>query len=169
MTLPAAPLRPWHRDDIASLVVHANDREVWRRLRDRFPHPYTVADAEGWIALTAGESPPLNFAITLGGEAVGGIGLIPGTDIERASAEVGYWLGRAAWGRGLATAALQALTAHAFRRFAFERLFAHPMQGNEASQRVLLKAGFALEGVHPRAVIKDGHVLDLYTYGITRT
>ena len=34
-------LRPWRESDLDSLVRHANDREVWLMLRDRFPHPYT--------------------------------------------------------------------------------------------------------------------------------
>jgi len=43
-------LRPW-REDEPSLVRHANNYEVWRRLRDSYPHPYTYADAEQWIAI----------------------------------------------------------------------------------------------------------------------
>ena len=93
-------LRPWREGDEPSLVRHANNYEVWRRLRDRFPHPYTHADAEQWIAFVQRQDPHTQFAIEVRGEATGGIGLEVGSDIERRTAEIGYWLGEAFWGRG---------------------------------------------------------------------
>jgi [ribosomal protein S5]-alanine N-acetyltransferase len=72
------------------LVRHANNYEIWRRLRDRFPHPYTHADAKQWIAIVRRQDPQTHFAIEVHGEATGGIGLELGSDIERRSAEVGY-------------------------------------------------------------------------------
>jgi len=166
--LPDPPLRPFHPEDAASIVRHANDDEVWRFLRDRFPHPYTRSDAETWIACTSVQEPPLHFGIDLEGEVVGGIGIIPGTDVDRVSAEVGYWLGRTVWGRGLATQALASLTAYAFRTFDVTRLFATPFAFNTASIRVLEKAGWVREGVLRRAVIKEGKVTDLLVYAVTR-
>jgi RimJ/RimL family protein N-acetyltransferase len=79
---PAPPLCEWQPGDAPAIVRHADDYEVWRSLRDCFPRPYTPRDADAWLERTRGASPPLDFAITLDGEAVGGIGLIPGTDIE---------------------------------------------------------------------------------------
>jgi RimJ/RimL family protein N-acetyltransferase len=75
--------------------------EVWRRLRDRFPHPYTQADAEEWIASARTQDSQTHFAIEVQGEAAGGIGLELGSDIKRRSAEIGYWLGEAFWGKAL--------------------------------------------------------------------
>ena len=76
--------------DELSLVHHADNYEVWCRLRDRFPHPYTRADAEQWIALARQQDPQTHFATEVRGEAAGGIGLEPGSDMERRSAEIGY-------------------------------------------------------------------------------
>ncbi len=166
--LPAPPLRPFRPTDADAIVRHADDREVWRFLRDRFPHPYTPGDAEAWIAFTSVQDPPLHFAIDHEGEAVGGIGIIPGTDVDRVSAEVGYWLGRAFWGRGLATRALASLTAYAFGTFDFTRLFATPFAFNAASIRVLEKAGWRREGVFRMAVVKEGRIGDLLVYARTR-
>lgn len=166
--LPAAPLRAWHPHDAASIVRHANDYDVWRFLRDRFPHPYTPHDAEAWLARVCGVSPVLDFAITLDDEAVGGIGLSPGTDIERVSAEVGYWLGRSVWGRGLASAALRSITDYAFHVLSLERVFALPFASNLASVRVLVKAGYQLEGTLRSAAIKEGRVTDLLLFACTR-
>src|ERR671914_1436127 len=78
-------LRPWREGDESSLVRHADNYEVWRRLRDGFPHPYTRADAEWWIAFAKQQDPLTHFAIEVRGEATGGIGLELRSDIERRS------------------------------------------------------------------------------------
>src|SRR5262245_61235704 len=111
MLLNAGPciVRPWRSDDLDALVRHADNAAIARNLRDLFPHPYTRSDGEAWLAIATAEDPYTDFAIEYHGEAVGGIGLKLGSDIERVSAEVGYWLGQSVWGRGLATAALLAL------------------------------------------------------------
>jgi RimJ/RimL family protein N-acetyltransferase len=167
--LPAAPLREWQDRDALAIVRHANDYDVWRFLRDRFPHPYTAQDAETWLDRVRGASPALDFAITVDDEAVGGIGLTRGTDIERASAEVGYWLGRSVWGRGLASAALRSITNYAFAALSLERVFALPFENNPASARVLVKAGYLLEGTLRSAAIKEGRVTDLLLFACTRS
>jgi RimJ/RimL family protein N-acetyltransferase len=160
-------VRPWQVADVDSLARHANDRGVWLNLRDRFPHPYTRADAEHWIAFAAAQAPQTNFAITVADEAVGGLGLTLHEDVERCSAEVGYWLGRAYWGKGLATAALRGLTAYAFRAHSLNRVYALPFADNAASVRVLEKAGFRREGRLRRSALKDGVVKDQFVYAIT--
>ena len=160
-------LRPWREGDEPSLVHHASDREIWRNLRDRFPHPYTVTDAEAWIRLTAEEDPPANFAIEVDGVAVGGIGLERGTDIERMTAELGYWLGRAYWGRGIVSAAVRGITGYAFSTLGLTRVHALTFARNLASIRVLEKAGYTREGRLRRSAVKEGVVLDLVLYAIT--
>ena len=166
--LPAPPLRPWQSLDGPSIVSHADDYEVWRSMRDRFPHPYTPRDAEAWLSRVRGAWPPLDFAIDLDGEAVGGIGLVLGTDIERLSAEVGYWLGRSFWGRGLASSALRSMTAYAFRRLSLERVFALPFEWNPASARVLASAGYRNEGTLRCGAVKEGRIVNLVMFGCTR-
>ena len=108
VTCPTCELRPLVPSDANSLALHANDREIWLNLRDRFPHPYALHHAEEYIALVDGQSPVISFGIIVDGEAAGGISLMPGHDIERYSAEIGYWLGRAYWGRGVMTDAMRA-------------------------------------------------------------
>ena len=82
-------LRALETGDVASLARHGNDREIWRNLRDRFPHPYTESDAAVYIALVAGQQPRMSFGICVDGVAIGSISLMPGDDIERKSAEIG--------------------------------------------------------------------------------
>ena len=91
------------------------------------------------------------WAIEVEGEAAGGIGIELHTDVERVSAEIGYWLGERYWGRGIATEALTAVTAEAFKRFEITRLYAVPFADHAASVRVLEKAGYVRKGIFDRA------------------
>ena len=63
-----------------------------------------------------GDAPPepSNLAIEVGGEADGAIGYVAGIDVERYSAEIGYWLGETYWGRGIVTEALVLVTDYVF-------------------------------------------------------
>jgi [ribosomal protein S5]-alanine N-acetyltransferase len=159
-------LRRWAPGDVASLVRHANDRRVSGQLRDRFPHPYTVADAHAWIAVASLEDPLRHFAIEVDGSAVGGIGLEQQADVFRRSVEIGYWLGHAYWGRGIVTEAVAAATEYALTTFDVCRVFAGVFDPNPASARVLEKAGYGCEARLRRSVYKDGRMRDqlLYAY-----
>ena len=168
LKLERGTLRPWRVGDQASLVRHANNRNISRNLRDRFPYPYTAGDADAWIARATAETPPCNFAIVVDGAAVGGIGLELGEDVFRRSAEVGYWLGEPFWGRGIATEALRATTEYAFATFDVCRLTAGVFEWNSASARVLEKAGYTLESRGRLAVIKDGRTIDRLLYVLIR-
>jgi RimJ/RimL family protein N-acetyltransferase len=159
-------VRSWRRSDLDSLVRHADNPNVARNLRDRFPSPYTRADGEKWLDLVEEQRPELNFAIEVAGEAVGGIGVIPGQDIERISGEVGYWLGEIVWGRGIATAALKGFSAYCFSELKLSRLVAFAFAENAPSRRVLEKSGYQLEGILRRSVIKNGRIHDQSMYAL---
>ncbi len=161
-------LRPWKLEDLDSLVKYANNRNVSINLRDSFPYPYTEKDGKKWIEAAALVSPPEQFAMVKDAHAVGGIGLILGTDIFRRSAEIGFWLGEAYWGRGLAVEAVKMVTAYAFETFDLTRIFAGVFARNRASARALEKAGFMLEGRLRRAVIKEGEVFDELMYSLVQ-
>ncbi|NOT60901.1 MAG: GNAT family N-acetyltransferase [Acidobacteria bacterium] len=166
--LRTCALRYWRRGDEASLVRHADNYQIWRSLRDRFPHPYTSNDARKWIEHTLAEDPPLNLAITINHEAVGGIGIIPGSDIHHRSAEIGYWLGEAYWGRGIVTEAVKAASQWAFENYDLNRLWAGVFEYNAASARVLVKAGFKFEARLRGAATKEGRTLDELLYALVR-
>jgi RimJ/RimL family protein N-acetyltransferase len=171
ITLARGPavVREWTEGDAAELVAQANDRRVSDHLRDAFPHPYGPEDARRFLALARERVPPSLFAIVADGRIAGGIGYVRYGDVERAGAEVGYWLGVSHWGRGLATAALQALTDHAFGAHAdLRRLWAVPFATNPASARVLEKAGFTREGTLRQSAVKHGRVLDQWIYALVR-
>jgi [ribosomal protein S5]-alanine N-acetyltransferase len=161
-------VRPWRMDDLASLVLHADSAKIADNLRDRFPHPYTREAGMAWLAQTTSETPVTTFAIVVDDAAVGGIGFILGTDVERCSAEIGYWLGEKYWGRGIVTEALRAVTNHAFVAHGLTRVFAVPFTDNVASCRVLHKAGYTREGILRRSAIKHGIVRDQAMYAVVR-
>ena len=168
LELAHAAIRPFARGDEASIARNANSRTVWRNLRDRFPHPYTLGDAHNWIEFLEASRPVTDWAIEVGGEAVGGIGITLQPDVFRRSAEIGYWLGEAHWGRGIATDALRATTEYVFAKFDLCRLYAGVFAWNPASARVLEKAGYAFEGRLRRAVVKDGETVDQLLYALVR-
>ena len=154
--------------DEPALARHADNRKIWLNVRDRFPHPYTPADAQAWIANASAVTPETQFAVEVEGEAVGGVGLFLQADVERYSAEIGYWIGETFWGRGLATAVVRAFTDYAFDAFELCRIYANVFEWNPGSCRVLEKAGYVLEGRLRSAAVKDGFVLDGVLYANVR-
>ncbi|MBU1938070.1 GNAT family N-acetyltransferase [bacterium] len=164
--LSECDVRSYRKSDADSLPFHANNRKVWMNLRDGFPHPYTRDDAEAFIKIALEKRPETHFAIAVNDHAVGGIGFSLHTDVERISAEIGYWLGETFWNRGITTEALQAVTRYAVKEHKLTRVYADPYEWNRASFRVLEKAGYILEGRMRRSVIKDGKIIDqlLYAY-----
>lgn len=164
LTLTRCDVRSWQAADVPSLVTHANNRKIWINLRDRFPHPYMKSDAQKFIRAARQMRPETFFAIAVNGAAVGGIGFVLQSDVDRMSAEVGYWLGEALWSRGIVTEALVAVTRHAVEQHGLTRLFALPFAANAASCRVLEKAGYHLEARLRRSAIKDGVIVDQFQY-----
>jgi RimJ/RimL family protein N-acetyltransferase len=161
-------LRPWRAGDLASLVANANNRKIWLNLRDLFPHPYGEADGRIWLSRVAALDPPTELAIDREGAAVGGAGVHLGTDVDRASAEIGYWLGETQWGRGLGTAAVRELTTYAFDILPVNRLYARAFTRNAASIALLERLGYRREGLFVDSVIKDGRLESQVFYAVRR-
>ena len=164
LILRSCEIRSWRASDLDSLVRHADNRNIWINLRDRFPHPYTRRDGRSFIRAMREADPETAFAIAVDGAAVGGVGFVLHQDVERVSAEIGYWLGEAYWGRGITSDALIALTRYAIEMHGLTRVFAVPFAYNAASCRVLEKAGYVLEARLRNSAIKDGHIIDQLQY-----
>jgi len=164
-------LRALRLDDAPSLARHADDEEVWRNLFEGFPRPYTLADAQQWCSEGCRE--PQSgwvWGIDVDGGVVGCIAAAPQPGWLGCNAEVGYWVGRAFWGRGLASGALRLVSAWAWReRPELTRLFAPIFSWNLASQRVAQKCGYVLEAQLPQSAIKAGRIIDRVQYACYRT
>lgn len=163
-------LRPWQLEDIASIVPHANDPAVAGNLRDVFPYPYTLSDAESYVqsCIDREGQGQLCRAVVVNGKAAGSIGVFQGSDVYRRSAELGYWLGRAYWRQGIMSAAVEAICREAFQALEIVRVYAEPFACNAGSRGVLEKAGFTLEGVLQKSVYKNGVLLDSCIYAKLR-
>lgn len=163
-------LRPWRPEDAAALAAAADDPRIAANLRNSFPSPYTLADAEEFIRGCAGqgEERQLARAIIIEGKAAGSIGVFVKDDVYEKSAELGYWLAAEHWGRGVMTEAVGRICREAFDRFDILRIFAEPFDSNLGSRRVLEKAGFTCEGTMRNGVYKNGRVLSYRVYSLLR-
>jgi [ribosomal protein S5]-alanine N-acetyltransferase len=161
-------LRPWQASDIPSLLMYANNWNIAKNMTDKFPHPYTEADAQSFINFANADHPVHIFAIDFEGQAIGGIGIHPQTDIHCKNAELGYWLAEPFWGRGFITQAIRQILHFAFASFDIDRVFARPFGTNVASQKVLQKNGFVLEGRFENVLFKKGEYHDELVYAMRR-
>ena len=175
-------LRELRIEDAPSLARHADNEAVWRNLFEGFPRPYTLADAQAWCD---GARRPASVGIvwgievareadrdgsrSVGNEVVGCISLRPDAGWLRCNAELGYWLGEAHWRRGLMSEAASLVTAWAWATLPeVTRIYAPIFAWNEGSQRVAMKAGYALEASLPQSAIKAGRVIDRVQYAVYR-
>ena len=138
-------LRPGWREDAAALFSAIADEGIVRNLASA-PWPYTLADAEAFLATEPSPAEPkmLIFRRTEGApELIGtiGFGRRPGCETE-----LGYWIARPFWGRGYATEAGRAVVRMARDSLRLTRLEAGHFLDNPASGRVLEKLGFRATG-----------------------
>jgi RimJ/RimL family protein N-acetyltransferase len=164
LKLKSCELRSWRLADAEPLARYADNRKIWLNLRDAFPHPYTGHDAREFIRSVRNRVPETTFAIAVNDEPVGSVGFVLRPDVERVSAEIGYWLAEPFWGRGITTDALIAMTSYAIETHALTRVYALPFAWNAASCRVLEKAGYTLEARLRRSAIKNGAITDQLQY-----
>jgi len=162
-------LRPWSENDADELVLIANNKKIADNLRDGFPNPYSIDDAHSWLGMVLKMGEPFRFfAIVSEGRLSGSIGIVTKEDIYRKNVEIGYFIAESYWGKGLATKALKAATSYAFTTFEIIRAYAEPFADNSASRRVLEKAGYTLEAVHHKNVIKNGVIKDSCIYTVLK-
>ena len=86
-------LRPLNDKDANILAQLANNRKIWINVRDFFPSPYSIDDANYFIGLTKRENPQMSFAIEYNKQLCGMVGLLGQSDVYKKTAEIGYWIG----------------------------------------------------------------------------
>jgi RimJ/RimL family protein N-acetyltransferase len=164
LTTENITLREFTPDDKYRLAELANNPKISINLRDGFPNPYTLADAEGFLEKYAAQESSLVLAIEFEGVYVGNIGLHKGTDVYRKSAEIGYFLGESYWGKGIMTQAVQLICDYGFKNLDIIRIHAGIFEFNPASMRVLEKCGFTKESVAKKAIVKNNRIYDEIKY-----
>lgn len=161
-------LRTWQIDDATWLAAAANDAEIAARMTDSFPHPFTEANAMAFINKAQASETSRILAIVCDGELAGAIGLHAQEGIMRKNMELGYWIARSKWGKGIATQAVKQMVNLGFSSFDITRIFARPFGSNVASQKVLEKAGFTLEARLKSTIFKDQKFEDELIYAIRK-
>jgi ribosomal-protein-alanine N-acetyltransferase len=156
-------LRPFLLCDAQAIQRLLNDPQVSDGLLS-VGYPFALPDAERWLTDRIAN----RFAITLraSGELCGGIGIH--TNAKHPRGEIGYWLGRAFWGKGYATEAARSLVRYGFEKLNLQRIAAMHFPRNTASQKVLKKIGMKREGLLRQYARKDGRLEDLIVYSVLR-
>ena len=155
-------LRKFQQHDQADLVRILNDAEVNKFLSARIPVPYTDEDAKWWIS--TGSQMGTIRAIEYNGTLVGCIGVSRGEFEYSRSGEIGYWVAKEYWRKGIATYAVNALTSYIFENTDIIRLFGAVFSHNAASKGVLKKCGYSLEAIHKKAMFKNDEFYDNHLY-----
>ena len=150
---PRLVLRAPIRGDVPELVKLADNKAIAEKL-SRLPHPYTRADAIGFIEIIAQRPDERPYAITLNDQFVGVVGF---TFHDGQLPELGYWLGEPHWGKGIMSEAVKGLIEAAFATHLFPRIKSRALASNDGSLNVLTKAGFIPtgEGTDPAGTLKD--------------
>jgi len=160
-------LRPFQAGDVPDAQAYRDDPEFARFL-SHVPLPFTRADAEAFVARNMSESwdESPTFAVTLDGRLIGTVNLE--IDAMARSAMLGYAIGRAWWGRGIATEAARVVMRWGVETFGLTRVWASTDVRHVASQRVLEKLGMERESIHAgHHKGRDGEPIDEVVYGIS--
>ena len=152
--------------DKAACVEHLQEKEIYDRTL-RIPYPYTDKNFDDFMALvekrTQEEGEAFGWAIRNSEDYfIGGLGFADLIVGHRA--EIGYWLAKPYWGRGIMTAVVGSACQFAFERWRLVKITAYIFAGNTRSARVLEKCGFELEGCLRKHHQKDGRYVDAMVY-----
>jgi [ribosomal protein S5]-alanine N-acetyltransferase len=161
-------LKPWHINDLNTLVKIANNANIAKYMADVFPHPYTIEKGKQFIEMATTVNTSKIFAISYNNTIVGSIGLHIQNDILRKNAEIGYWLAEDFWGKGIMSQAICAMVNYGFTKMDIVRIFARIYGTNIPSQKLIEKCNFKLEGKYEKTIFKNDEFLDELIYAIRK-
>jgi Acetyltransferases, including N-acetylases of ribosomal proteins len=163
-------LRDWSLGDAADIATALNNKKILDNLRDGIPFPYTASDAAQYIKTTldAPKGTVYAWAVVAGGKAVGSLGIFRRDNIHCRTAELGYYIAEPRWNQGIMTGAVKEACGYIFENTDIVRIFAEPFAANAASCRVLEKAGFSYEGTLHKNAVKNGEIIDMKLYALTK-
>lgn len=161
-----------NRDDKPALLHALNETKSFSQFMVRMPFPYLEHDADEWIAKANRGSMLVdndrNWAVRMAdtGSLIGGIGLF---NMTSQCAEIGYWIARPHWRKGIATRVVNAICLHAYDELKLPRVWAKVLSGNPGSMSVLTKSGFQPEGVLRSHFARNGQTWDVHQFGRLRS
>jgi [ribosomal protein S5]-alanine N-acetyltransferase len=165
-------LSEFQPSDQAAVLEHLREKEIYDRTL-RIPYPYTQAHFQAWMEIvkkaTEEQGRPVHWAIRdADAFLIGGCGFSEFEIGKSHRAEIGYWLAKPYWGRGIMSAVVCRACAIAFAEFGLVKIVAHVFAGNGASAKVLQKCGFQQEGYLRKHHLKDGRYLDARLFGLVK-
>lgn len=163
-------LRSFEKEDAQNIAKSADNPNIAKYLRNSFPNPYTLEDANRYIndCICKERKNQIVRAISVDERAVGSIGIFVKEDVLEKSAELGYWLSQDYWNNGIMTEAVKIICREAFSKFDIVRIFAESFECNTASRTVLEKAGFTYEGTMRNGIYKNGNICSYCVYSVLR-
>ncbi len=141
-------LRPWRESDAATLFKYASDPEVGPRAG--WPPHKSVEESLEIIRTVFNTETMWTVELKETGEAIGCVGYLPAAaanlEIPSDQCEVGYWIARPYWGKGICTEAMRLMVDYCLNEKGFSVLWGTYFPSNPASGRVMEKCGFADTG-----------------------
>jgi RimJ/RimL family protein N-acetyltransferase len=119
------------------LIILSEEKEVSTKLEGSLIF-YLLTEIKNYLKL----SPPKRRAIFYNGVSVGTIAFV---NVKNGSAEVGYFIGKDYWNKGIATIALKKMLLFGFNKIGLKKIYAHTNKNNLNSQKVLLKNKFIMK------------------------
>ena len=158
-------------DDRPAYLKHLNETDEFQRNTAGITFPYTEFDVDQWLSgvidLSVARDRKINLAIrNSDGELIGEVGALD--FVENEQGEIGYWLARPYWGRGIMPVAVRCFCEFAFKQFQLQRIYGKVFATNPRSARVLIKAGFRHEGTLRDGYFRDGKSVDDLLFGLLR-
>ncbi len=172
LTYGLVTLRPSSDSDIDAIFQACQDPLI--PAFTTVPADYTIDHAVDFVRsdpFSLAERRELRFIVEFGNGSAkkfAGVISLHTINIKNHTAEVGYWMEKAMRGKGIATTAVSMITDYGFTTIGFRRIEGLADFDNEASQKVLMKAGFEKEGILRNKVTReDGRQIDMALFATT--
>ena len=159
-------LRPPKKGDENSLWENYNEPQVIKSFVTNPNEKQFKSDFKK--GLKKKEKDAERLIIGVDGKAVGKINVKLFDLYNKTKAKIGYWIGKKYRGRGIVTKVIKLAVPYWMKKYKLKRVEARARTYNKSSARVLEKAGFKLEGILRKNVLKDGKLYDDFLYACVR-
>ena len=164
-------LRRLRKEDLVGLWKQANDKDVCKNLiMQKYPvtKKFVSNFIKDSIKLYKEKKPSIiNFIIDFD-DKIAGLMVVREINYDNNRAEIGYWIGKEFWHKGIMVKAIKLVSKYCFEKLKTKRIFATPFVRNKKSHRVLEKSGYVKEGVLKKQWKKDSKFQDSYMYAKTK-
>ncbi|MEI6352712.1 MAG: GNAT family N-acetyltransferase [Candidatus Nomurabacteria bacterium] len=164
-------LKPLWNTNPKTMQKQANNFTIANFIGPDFHHPYKLKNATGFIQSSKDnwnkKGKEWVFAIFTkeNNIYIGNIG-IKYDEINNTISNLGYWIGEDFWGNGYMSEAVEEICKYSFKILKVRKIIAKVFSPNKASQKVLIKSGFEIEGILKKShILKDKKIVDEIVFG----